>query len=131
MLDSPQKRLAAQSFSYFVSNFWKTRYFFRPKNILKAIGMIVGNSYRRFSRKKIETSSVLVSCSHVACKFTNRGLLLEHFETFRMGSFGGTPLGGYYLCNKACKEQSDHYLLTRKNARAYYYLCKHFTVSLP
>ena len=35
-------------------------------------------------------------------------LSLELSETFRMASFGGTSLGGYYLCNKTCKEQSAH-----------------------
>ena len=74
-LDSPQKKLAAQSFTYFVCNFWQTAYFVLPQNIRRTIRMIVGNSYGRFSRKKIELSSALISCSHIACNFTNRKLL--------------------------------------------------------
>ena len=70
-----------------------------------------------FCERNLWKNLFLVSCRHIACYFTDRELLFQRFLWNFLKLLGRllfrTSFGGYYLCCKTSKEQSD-YLLTGK-----------------
>ena len=72
----------------------------------------------KFCERNLWKNLFLVSFKHIACYFTDRELLFQRFLWNFLKLLGRllfrTSFGGYYLCSKTSKEQSDSYLLTGK-----------------
>ena len=86
--------------------------FFPQQIILKAILTFVGNSYKRFSRRKNLIKFIFNKLQAYVCHFTSKELLfwrfLWNFLKLSVRLFTRSALSSYYLFNKTCKDQSDH-----------------------